>query len=77
MHADDAATHQVRQGRPVAVWDAFERAYRRWQDLGHPSWDRLGLTVFPTGLHRLWLDEAGSYVRWDLPRDAAAHTASP
>lgn len=67
VHTDDTATREVRQDGPTGLWDAFERAYWRWNELGQPGWDRLGLTVFPNGLHRLWLDEPQSRVRWDLP----------
>lgn len=66
MYSAPTGTREVRQGGPVAVWDTFERAYWRWHDLGRPGWDQLGLTVFPNGLHRLWLDEPESQVRWDL-----------
>lgn len=57
---------EVRQGGPVRIWDAFEATQGRWDELGRPNWDRLGLTVTPDGRHRVWLDEPTGDVGWDL-----------
>lgn len=57
---------EVRQGGPVRIWDAFEATQGRWDELGRPNWDRLGLTVTPDGRHRVWLDEPTGGVGWDL-----------
>ncbi|WP_309117467.1 methyltransferase domain-containing protein [Saccharothrix sp.] len=70
----DPATgdRDVRQTGPVRLWDAVERAHRRWDDLGRPGWDRLGLTVTPDGHHRVWLDTPDGATGWDLTRHDAA-----
>lgn len=57
----------MRQGGPVAIWDAFEHAHLTWDRLGRPGWDRLGLTVLPDGFHRVWLDDPDGKYRWGLP----------
>lgn len=67
MQADDDGSREVRQGGPVAMWDVFEDAHRQWDGLGRPDWDRLGLTVLPGGLHRVWLDEPDGVCRWAMP----------
>ncbi len=66
IQTSDEGTRQVRQGGPVAIWDAFEHAHRQWDTLGRPGWDRLGLTVLPDGFHRVWLDEPHGEYRWVL-----------
>jgi methyltransferase of ATP-grasp peptide maturase system len=66
LKPDDGGEREVRQGGPVRLWDAFEAAQRAWDELGRPSWDRLGLTVTPDGRHRIWLDAPASGIGWDL-----------
>lgn len=54
------------QAGETPLWTRVERAYQLWVDLGGPSWDRLGLTVTPDGLHSVWLDEPSGDHRWIL-----------
>ncbi|MFI6031879.1 methyltransferase domain-containing protein [Amycolatopsis magusensis] len=63
----DHDRREVRQSGQVRIWDAFETAHSRWQHLGEPGWDRLGLTVSADGLHRVWLDHPDSRHHWTLP----------
>ncbi|GAA3012099.1 methyltransferase domain-containing protein [Actinokineospora diospyrosa] len=58
---------EIRQGGPVRLWDRVEAAHDEWETLGCPDWDRLGLSVTPDGLHRVWLDEPDSGHEWVLP----------
>jgi methyltransferase of ATP-grasp peptide maturase system len=67
MQADDAGEREVRQGGPVELWSEVEAAHRTWNDLGQPGWERFGLTITPDGSHRVWLDDPGGDVRWNLP----------
>ncbi|MGH3942049.1 MAG: methyltransferase domain-containing protein [Pseudonocardiaceae bacterium] len=67
MQADDTGEREVRQDGPVNMWNEFEATYTMWDELGWPSWDRLGLTVTPDGVHRVWLDEPDGDFRWSLP----------
>lgn len=67
IQTDDAGRREVRQHGPVNVWDEFEATRKMWDGLGRPSWDRLGLTVTPDGLHRVWLDDPHSGFEWSLP----------
>lgn len=67
MQADDAGRREIRQDGPVNLWNEFEAIHRMWDGLGRPSWDRLGLTVTPDGLHRVWLDDPDSDFEWSLP----------
>ena len=79
MQADVAGKREVRQEGPVNLWDEFEATHRTWDRLGRPGWDRLGLTVTPDGLHRVWLDDPDSDVEWSLPpiihSRSSAHTS--
>ncbi len=67
MQADDAGRREVRQDGSVNLWDEFEATHRIWDGLGQPNWDRLGLTVTPDGLHRVWLDDPDGDFEWSLP----------
>jgi protein-L-isoaspartate(D-aspartate) O-methyltransferase len=47
---------QVEQGGPQRLWDKLEAIYDRWQRLGQPMRDRIGLTVAADGAQRVWVD---------------------
>ncbi|MGH3912238.1 MAG: hypothetical protein ACRDTC_02320 [Pseudonocardiaceae bacterium] len=70
MHVDGTGELEVRQDGPVKMWNEFEATHKMWDELGRPSWDRLGLTVTPDGRHQVWLDEPDSDFRWTLPPTA-------
>jgi methyltransferase of ATP-grasp peptide maturase system len=53
----------VRQGGPGRLWEAIERAHAEWIEHGRPGWERLGLTVTPDGVHRLWLGGSDTVLR--------------
>lgn len=59
-------SHIVRQGGPTRLWDRIETAHHQWNQLGHPTRDRFGLTV-RNGQHTAWLDRADGPDQWDLP----------
>lgn len=65
MQADDRGYREVHQSGPVRLWDAFERTYREWEQLGSPGWNRLGLTVWHDGTHHVWLDRPDRH-SWTL-----------
>ncbi|WP_326699075.1 ATP-grasp peptide maturase system methyltransferase [Streptomyces sp. NBC_01754] len=44
----------VRQGGPVAIWDAIERAHTAWQDAGEPDISAVRLKVSPEA-HAYWI----------------------
>jgi methyltransferase of ATP-grasp peptide maturase system len=52
-----ASDRLVEQSGPRHLWDELEAAHARWQSLGAPARDRLGITVHPNGHHRVWIDE--------------------
>jgi protein-L-isoaspartate O-methyltransferase len=56
--ADDCNdTHAaVYQGGPRHLWDEIETAHHHWTHHGQPGYNRLGLTVTPTGQPHLWID---------------------
>lgn len=66
LKADDDGWYAVRQGGPVRMWDEYERTYDEWDALGRPGWERLGLTVTPDQVHRVWLDDADSEHCWSI-----------
>ncbi|MGH3904522.1 MAG: hypothetical protein ACRDTE_10080 [Pseudonocardiaceae bacterium] len=63
VHGPASASTTAEAGE-TPVWTSVERAYQLWVDLGEPSWDRLGLTITPDGLHSVWLDEPSGDHRW-------------
>ncbi|RFS80990.1 protein-L-isoaspartate(D-aspartate) O-methyltransferase [Actinomadura spongiicola] len=55
VSAEHEDVFEVRQHGDRDLWDEVADAYFRWQSLGRPVLDRLGLTVNEDG-ERLWLD---------------------
>lgn len=62
---EDNGSRRVLEGGPVALWGLFEQAYDRWQTVGEPSWERIGLTVTPD-THTVWLDHQDGNTTWTL-----------
>ncbi|GAB3213608.1 ATP-grasp peptide maturase system methyltransferase [Marinactinospora endophytica] len=56
----DADSYGVSTYGPRDLWAEIGAAWRAWQRAGRPGRERLGLTVTPSGEHRLWADEPGS-----------------
>lgn len=52
---EDDGTWTVRQGGPVALWDAVERALTAWQDAGRPDITAVRLRVTKEA-HTYWID---------------------
>ncbi|WP_240690695.1 methyltransferase domain-containing protein [Amycolatopsis sp. CFH S0078] len=48
------------------LWSSIEWAHDLWTSAGRPGWDRLGLTVEPTGEHTIWIDHPASEHHWRL-----------
>lgn len=65
LQPDETGRREVLQSGTIAIWETFESAYREWNELGRPDWDRLGLTATRDGSHRVWLDSANSGVSWE------------
>jgi protein-L-isoaspartate(D-aspartate) O-methyltransferase len=55
----------VTESGPTALWQLVEEEWTRWQALGEPGWERLGLTVTPQR-QWVWLDGASGPHRWPL-----------
>ena len=65
--ADSWVCHNTHSGTaeqygPRRLWDELEHLYARWETLGRPDRDRMGLTVTPDGTHRLWIDTPAAVV---------------
>ncbi|MGW7351256.1 methyltransferase domain-containing protein [Streptomyces sp. NPDC054784] len=55
-YVPDAATYEVEQYGPRALWDEVRKAFLGWHRLGRPERSRFGLTVDGDG-QRVWLDD--------------------
>ncbi|MFG2382050.1 methyltransferase domain-containing protein [Streptomyces avermitilis] len=53
----------VRQGGPMALWDAIERALVAWQDNGSPGIETVRLRVTDRS-HLYWIDSS-PLLRWE------------
>ncbi|WP_249713818.1 ATP-grasp peptide maturase system methyltransferase [Rhizomonospora bruguierae] len=56
----EQTTRTVRQHGARRLWHDLERLHQRWRDAGQPPRHRFGLSVTDSGIHRFWLDDAGS-----------------
>lgn len=56
----NAETRRVRQGGGRNLWDSIEAAYAKWAELGHPGWERFGLTATPD-TQTVWVDDPSSH----------------
>lgn len=59
---------QVWEAGPIPLWRAVENAYRLWDKLGRPGWDRFGLTA-TADQQWIWLDTPYSDHTWTLNPD--------
>ncbi|WP_454659995.1 hypothetical protein [Streptomyces avermitilis] len=59
----DGESRTVRQGGPVALWDAIESALVAWQDDGRPDIDAVRLRVTDRS-HLYWI-ESSPLLRWE------------
>jgi protein-L-isoaspartate O-methyltransferase len=50
----------VYQGGPRRLWDEIETAYQHWTSHGQPGYNRLGLTITPSGQPQLWIDSSST-----------------
>jgi methyltransferase of ATP-grasp peptide maturase system len=55
----------VRQGGPVAIWDAIEGAVTAWRDAGEPDITSVSLEVTPKA-HAYWIGDRPA-LRWNHP----------
>lgn len=53
---------RVEQSGPRRLWDELQSIYQRWQALGEPDRERIGMTVLPDGAQRVWVDEPDNLV---------------
>lgn len=56
----NADTRRVCQGGDRNLWDSIEAAYAKWEELGHPGWERFGLTATPDA-QAVWVDDPSSH----------------
>ncbi|TQE35955.1 methyltransferase [Streptomyces ipomoeae] len=81
LTADDDEWH-VRQGGPVAIWDAVERVVTAWRDAGEPDITSVRMEVTPKA-HAYWIGgqrittEARSYWIGDHPALRWNHAHPP
>jgi methyltransferase of ATP-grasp peptide maturase system len=61
--AEDGDGWTVRQGGPVALWDAIESALTAWQDDGRPKLSAVRLRITPRS-HSYWIGEKPA-LRWE------------
>lgn len=61
--ARDGDAWTVRQGGPVALWDAIETAVTTWQGTGEPDISAVQLDVTPAG-HTYWIGDDPT-LRWE------------
>jgi methyltransferase of ATP-grasp peptide maturase system len=61
----DDGTRQVWEAGPTPLWQAVETAYRLWDKLERPGWDRFGLTA-TSDRQWIWLDTPDSAHTWTL-----------
>lgn len=64
-HPDEYDSFRVVEGGPQRLWRAVEQAHDRYVALGHPGWQRFGITATPTGQH-VWLDNPDSSLSWPI-----------
>ncbi|MGH3889060.1 MAG: methyltransferase domain-containing protein [Pseudonocardiaceae bacterium] len=64
--SDESGRHHVIEGGPQPLWQTIERAHLHYAALGHPGWDRFGITATPTEQH-VWLDTPGNDPTWPIP----------
>ncbi|HET9253825.1 MAG TPA: ATP-grasp peptide maturase system methyltransferase [Pseudonocardiaceae bacterium] len=67
--------YPVRQYGPQPLWDRVEHAARFWDEHGHPSYERFGLTATTTEQY-IWYDQPDGPHRWPLSLDQG-NTAPP
>jgi methyltransferase of ATP-grasp peptide maturase system len=61
----DGGEWTVRQGGPVAIWDAIENAVGAWRTAGEPDISAVCMEVTPQA-HVYWVDEEPA-LRWEHP----------
>lgn len=54
-------TRRVRQGGDRNLWESIEAAYAKWAALGHPQWERFGLTVSASE-QPVWIDQPAKVI---------------
>ena len=57
-----AAPAKVGQSGPRRLWTELTPILGSWNAAGRPAIDRYGITVTPTGEHRLWLEQPARHV---------------
>lgn len=62
---EDSSGWTVRQGGPVALWDAVENALTAWQEAGRPDIGAVRMRVTERA-HTYWIDGAPA-LRWEHP----------
>jgi len=62
---DDGGIRRVWEAGPHPLWRVIEDSHAAWVRLGHPEWERFGLTATP-GHQRIWLDTPDSAHTWVL-----------
>ncbi|GAA2597472.1 methyltransferase domain-containing protein [Streptomyces axinellae] len=60
-YVPDQHQYVIAQYGPRQLWDEVETAWTRWDRIGRPGRDRVGITVTPEGQH-LWLDKPGNHL---------------
>jgi methyltransferase of ATP-grasp peptide maturase system len=67
---DESGHHHVTEGGPQRLWQIVEHAHEHYAALGHPGWERFGITATPTEQH-IWLDTPDNNPTWPVPITAA------
>ncbi|MGH3906619.1 MAG: methyltransferase domain-containing protein [Pseudonocardiaceae bacterium] len=63
--ADHSEHHHLTEGGPQPLWHLIEQVHEQYTALGHPGWERFGITATPTEQH-VWLDNPDSETTWPL-----------
>ncbi len=62
---EESGHHHVLECGSQRLWQTIEHAYERYAALGHPGWERFGITATPTE-QRVWLDAPRNDPTWPI-----------